>query len=117
MFISRIEWYDFDSEEGAYEVSDSQYTVVCFAWKENYSVGDAVDGKLSSFCATEITVSDDCCFVVKRLSFFEHKLTGVLCDNRTTVRIGGIFIELDTEVPHNLSDGTWINVTVSRIDL
>ncbi len=117
MYIKNIEWYDSDSEEGMYEVSDSIYTVVCYAWKEDYQKGDLVSDAIVSLCASNITISEDQCFKVERLSFFEHKLTGILCDNRTAIRVGGICIKLDTAVPTNLCDGNWISVTMSRIDL
>ena len=118
MYISRIDWDDITSGEGSVEVTDSKYVLTCYAFGFHHCVGDSLIGNLESLDVDNIILSDSNQFSAECTAGFRYQVNGILCNNRKTVRIGDMYINIDPQkVPKDISDGDWISASIRRIDL
>ena len=118
MVITNILYFNKDDSEAEVCISDGSYNLNCYVCPaENLSVGNTVNMIYGLECKN-ITRSCEAMYKVKKLlHHYAYLLTAQVIDMRNgAVRIGSLFINLDSAIPNDIVNGEYITFSVVRLD-
>lgn len=118
MFISDVLHFSKEDSEAEVSVSDGQYSVNCYAYPVNMiTVKQHIDTILGFEC-TNITKSDIEKYEIQKLpSYYAYLLTAQVTDKeRGIVRLGELYISMDSAIPKDIINGEYISFSVVRLD-
>ena len=118
MFIKDILYFNKEDSEAEIIVSDGHYMVNCYIYPIKHVAIGCKIGNIDGFGCAGIVIANEKKYEVKKLSqYFAYQLTAKFVDNKNrVVRIGGLFINLDTEIPKDITNGDYIAFSVTRLD-
>ena len=118
MFVKGIKDYDKFSNEADVIVSDGQYDILCYCYQTSYHcIGNKVEN-ITSLFACEIMRVDNNNFCIDKLdTYYSYHLQGEVVNiEKPVIRIGNLYINIDSHLPKDIKKGEWIELKVERLD-
>lgn len=118
MYISEIIEFSKDDCEADVCVSDGTFTIMCYAYPvDSVCLGQEITAIFSYGCK-DVVREDERTFRIKKLpQYYAYSVTAqVLSHQEGSARIGKIFIQLDTALLADISDGDFVSFSVVRFD-
>ena len=120
MYIQKIKWINRSILEAELVVTDGKYSVLCFAYPCEYSVGDPVRDFLECLSVTEIQTSNTKTpQIIHKDGGFQYTICGCLTDaSKGIIQVGKLVLHIQANrIPKDISNGQFIQFSVQRIDL
>ena len=118
MIVKDVFWINIDIFEAEVEITDGNYSLVCFSCDKNVCKGDSVNASLLAIEISEVKLIEKEYHIQRTDSSFEHYVKGQLSNNRSQLNIGNISINIDKNmVPGDIVDGDFVEANISRIDI
>ena len=119
MYIKNIQWINEQIKEAEVTVSDGVYSIVCFSCPCKYSVGEVINDNIDVLDINNIKLSKTNEYKVTKINeSFLYKIDGMLSDDRCTVIIGKLTVNIESEkIPNDIIGGSFIEADIDRFDI
>lgn len=118
MYITDILYFNKEDSEAEVSISDGCYKVNCYAYPcDMVSVNQRINTIYGFECANIIRVNKTEYTIEKLSQHYAYQLVAQVVDNTSgIVRIGNLFINLDSSIPKDIMDGEYVAFSVVRLD-
>ena len=118
MIISNIFWINIDIFEAEVEITDGNFSIICFSCDKKLNKGDTIDDSLVAIDIAKIKVVENEYYIQRIDNSFEHYVKGRLSNNCSKLNIGEISININKNMmPGDINDGDFIEAIIYRIDI
>ena len=118
MYITDILYFSKEDSEAEVSISDGHYKVNCYVYPcDIVSVNQRVNTIYGFECANIIRVNE-AKYTIKKLSpHYAYQLVAQVVDSTSgIVRIGDLFINLDSPIPKDIMNEEYVAFSVVRLD-
>ncbi|AWV89439.1 hypothetical protein [Bradymonas sediminis] len=122
MIVSQLKWMSKAGAEAEVLVASTtgDFAVWAFCCPCDFAVGDAVELPLGTLDVIAFATEErePRAYWQKSLGPWCYNFVGRLLDTSTSLAdVGGLLIELDTDIPWEIEEGDWFEFTCGRLDL
>ena len=117
MYISKVTYLDKEKQEADVWVSDGTHSVLCYLYPvDNQFVGQYIS-IIICFGCKNLQKSDCKVFQIKKLpSYYAYSVIAQVVSSQT-VRVGDIIIQINENIPADITTGDFISFDSLRFDI
>ncbi|MCY9672526.1 hypothetical protein M5W63_08355 [Bacillus pumilus] len=117
--IRKINWISQEASEAEVIVTDGELEIMCFAQPLNYHEGNELLEPIYCLDVSDLVKAELSEFGIEKLDdHFSYSFLGQLIDKRDEkVRVGGLLLELDYNIPGDINEGDFISFNCKRLDI
>ena len=97
-------------------VSDGQYECIAMYDFPKLKRGDVLNNPLYAFSCSHIKNSTKEIGVYKLKNYYAYEIVGILDKKNKIVRVGGILIKIDGDIPGDIANDTKVEFQCDRLD-
>jgi hypothetical protein len=119
MFIKEIQYLSEPAREALLTISDGSNECIAFCQPCDKSVGEVIKDSLYIFEAYQIQISGTDREYLKPIGrYFRHEICATIKNIQSRIlKVGSILLEIDSDLPGDISKGDKVNLICERIDI
>lgn len=116
--IKSIDWLDEERKEGELELTDGNYTMICFSDGIDFKLDDKIENNIFAMLSSDILRSFDKEFYLHHCNGFEYHVTGQIIDKeKGIIKIGDFLIQVGDSIPKDIQEEEFVIFEVERFDI
>lgn len=117
--IKKINWISQEVSEAEVIVTDGELEIMCFAQPLNYLEENELLEPIYCLDVSDLVKAELSEYRIEKLDDnFSYSFLGQLIDKRDEkVKVGGLLLELDYNIPGDINEGDFISFNCQRLDI